>query len=66
MRVRGLQVGPSLVHLRFDCPGPGFGRGVMLQCVLPLEPMLQRVVHVFYTERTFLPPMAKLVLYGEC
>ncbi len=65
MRVRGLQVGPALVHLRFDCPGVGMGRGVMLQCVLPMEPMLQRVVHVFYTERKFTAPMAKLVLYGN-
>ncbi len=64
MSVVGLQQGPSLVHLSFQVPGIGFGRGVMLQSVLPIEPMLQRVTHVFYTEKKFWAPFAKLVLYG--
>ena len=37
----------------------------MLQYVLPVEPMLQKLVHVFYTERTLVPPYAKLILLGE-
>ncbi len=38
----------------------------MLQYVQPLEPYLQRLVHVFYTERSFPAPLAKFVLYGKC
>ncbi len=52
-----------MVYLHFDCRF--LGRGVMLQYVLPLEPMLQRIVHVFYTEPGWLAPLAKLVIYGS-
>ena len=62
-QVRGDQIGPSLVHLHFR--SGLMGRGVMLQYVLPLEPMLQRIVHVFYTQPCWSPPMAKLTLYGK-
>jgi hypothetical protein len=37
----------------------------MIQYVTPMEPMLQKIVHVFYTERSFIAPLAKLVLYGK-
>jgi cholesterol 7-dehydrogenase len=50
------------VHLHFQS---FMGKGVMIQYVLPLGPMLQKVVHVFYTERSWLSPYAKLVLWGE-
>ncbi len=61
-QVLGQQIGPSLVHLNFDgC----FGRGVMFQYVLPMEPMLQKIVHVFYSERKWIEPIAKLSLWGE-
>ena len=61
-QVYGEQIGPSCVHLHFDS---FLGRGVMLQYVLPVEPMLQKLVHVFYTERSLIPPYAKLILLGE-
>ena len=32
----------------------------MLQYVLPLEPNLQKLVHVFYTQPTFVLPYAKV------
>jgi hypothetical protein len=36
----------------------------MFQYILPMEPMLQKVVHVFYTEKKWLEPFAKLSLIG--
>merc|ERR1712228_875846 len=50
------------VHMNFSSI---LGRGVMLQYILPLEAGCQRLVHVFYTQRSWLPPYAKLVLWGE-
>ena len=37
----------------------------MVQYVLPVEGLLQKLVHVFYTQRSWLPPYAKFVLLGE-
>ncbi|XP_059093553.1 cholesterol 7-desaturase nvd-like isoform X1 [Tigriopus californicus] len=62
LNVVGEQIGPALVHLHFES---FMGKGVMIQYVLPLEPMLQKIVHVFYTQRTWLAPYAKMVLLGE-
>ena len=39
--------------------------GVFVQYVLPIEPLLQKVVHVFYTEPRWPAPLAKFVLWGE-
>ena len=64
LQVEGDQIGPSLVHLHFTVPGLGW-RGVMMQYVQPLEPMLNKIVHVFYTEWRWNPLLAKLVLKGE-
>ena len=57
-----LKIGPGIVHLEFDTP---LGRGVLFHTVTPIEPLLQKVSHRFYTARTFIHPWAKLVLYGE-
>ena len=54
------QIGPALVNLDFKT---FLGRGVMLQYVLPLEPNLQKLVHVFYTQPTFVLPYAKVGTY---
>ena len=62
VNVIGEQIGPSLVHLHFDS---WMGKGIMFQYVLPLEPLLQKFVHVFYADKTWLPPLAKFSLYGE-
>ena len=35
------------------------------QYVLPVERHVQKLVHVFYTARAWVPPYAKLVLTGE-
>ncbi|XP_070408666.1 cholesterol 7-desaturase nvd [Nothobranchius furzeri] len=46
MQVVARQVGPGLVFLQID--DRFFGRGVILQCVTPVEPLLQRVSHTIY------------------
>ena len=33
--------------------------------MLPVERHVQKLVHVFYTARAWVPPYAKLVLTGE-
>ena len=62
-QVEGLQIGPSLVHLHLT--SSWMGRGVLIQYILPLEPMVQRVVHLFYTEPSWWSLYAKVVLWGE-
>ena len=57
MDVVGHQIGPSLVNLHFDTM---MGRGVMLQYALPLEPNVVKLVHVFYTQPSFIAPYAKV------
>lgn len=60
--VKAVQIGPAIVHLNFQSL---FGPGVMIQYVLPLETNVQKLVHVFYTCRSWIAPYAKLVLLGE-
>ena len=57
LTVEGLQIGPALVHLSFQSVA---GRGVMLQYILPLEENVQKLVHIFYTTRSWIPPYAKV------
>lgn len=60
--VRAEQIGPAMVHLHFESI---LGKGVMIQYTVPVEPLMQKVVHEFYTERSWIPPYAKMVLWGE-
>jgi cholesterol 7-dehydrogenase len=60
--VVGQQVGPGYVVLNFDT---WFGKGALIQTVTPIEPMLQVVTHRFYSSKSFIHPLGKLVLYGE-
>lgn len=62
MKVKALQIGPGLVHLYFNT---SIGSGVLIQSVTPIAPMMQKVIHTFYTSRTFIAPYAKLVLHCE-
>ena len=41
------------------------GDAVMVQYVLPLEPLVQKVVHLFYCQRSWWSLYAKAVLWGE-
>lgn len=52
------QIGPGYVQLHF-------GKFVCLQIVTPVEPLVQKVVHRFYSPR-YLAPFAKFLLIGEC
>ena len=56
------QIGPSLVYLEFD---GFFGRGVFIQTVLPLEPLVQKVVHNIYVNSWMPTFIAKLYMLGE-
>merc|ERR1719228_1559742 len=62
LKIEAYQIGPATVHLYFKS---FMGSGVMIQSVLPVQPLVQKLVHVFYTERRWLAPYAKLVLLGE-
>ena len=62
--------GPSkgLLHDYESPDGPSFQALVSPpspQYVLPVERHVQKLVHVFYTARAWVPPYAKLVLTGE-
>ena len=37
----------------------------MFQYILPVEPMLLKVVHVFYTNKKWIEPLAKISLWGK-
>ena len=63
LQVMGDQIGPSLVHLHFK--STLMGDAVMIQYVLPLEPMVQKVVHLFYCQPSWWRLYAKIVLWGE-
>ncbi|ODM97536.1 Cholesterol desaturase daf-36, partial [Orchesella cincta] len=56
------QIGPGIVLMYFETV---LGKGILIQNVTPLEPMLQRVMHRFYSSPTFLHPIALLIMYGE-
>ena len=57
-------MGPAVVHLHIEIPEFGW-KGVMIQYVLPIEPLLQKLVHVFYAEPRWPAPLTKFMLWGE-
>ena len=63
LKVKADQIGPSLVHLHFR--SALMGDAVMIQYVLPLEPMVQKVVHLFFCQPSWWSLYAKMVLWGE-
>ena len=56
-----LQIGPGIVHLQFS--HPFIGDIILVQTVLPLQPLTQKLVHCIYT--TGIRPAAKLALWME-
>ncbi|XP_056207957.1 cholesterol 7-desaturase nvd-like [Falco biarmicus] len=58
------QVGPGLVFLIFE--HAFLGRGVILQTVTPLEPLLQNVVHKIYYQKNIPAIIPKFILRAEC
>lgn len=51
-----------MVILIFETP---FGQGVLVQSVTPIEPLLQRIIHRFYSEPKFIQPFSRIVLHSE-
>nr|XP_005295690.1 cholesterol 7-desaturase nvd-like [Chrysemys picta bellii] len=62
--VRARQVGPGLVYLTFE--HAFLGRGIILQSVTPVEPLLQHVVHRIYYQRNMPAVIPKFILKVEC
>lgn len=62
MTVKVEQLGPGVVYLYFNT---FVGSGVLVQTVTPLEPLRQKVVHQFFSSRTFIAPISKFVIESE-
>ncbi|XP_028664572.1 cholesterol 7-desaturase nvd [Erpetoichthys calabaricus] len=61
--VKARQIGPGLVHLFFD--HKLFGRGVILHCVTPVEPLLQCVSHSIFYQANIPNVVPKFILQAE-
>ncbi|XP_029301014.1 cholesterol 7-desaturase [Cottoperca gobio] len=64
VRVVARQVGPGVVFLLFD--HSFLGRGVIMQCVTPVEPLLQCVAHTIFYQSNIPPLVPKFILKAEC
>ncbi|EMP26548.1 3-ketosteroid-9-alpha-hydroxylase oxygenase subunit, partial [Chelonia mydas] len=62
--VRARQVGPGLVYLTFE--HAFLGRGIILQSVTPVEPLLQQVIHRIYYQHNMPAVIPKFILKVEC
>lgn len=62
MRCVCLQIGPGVVYLMFESM---FGRGVFVQSLTPVEPLMQKLVHNIYVSWTMPIPVAKFYMLGE-
>ncbi|XP_072344231.1 cholesterol 7-desaturase nvd isoform X2 [Scyliorhinus torazame] len=58
------QVGPGIVYMLFN--HSFLGRGIILHCVAPVEPLLQRVTHSIYYQANIPAIIPKFVLKAEC
>lgn len=58
------QVGPGIVFLLFD--QTFLGRGVIMHCVTPVEPLLQCVTHTIFYQSNIPPVVPKFILKVEC
>ncbi|XP_075435417.1 cholesterol 7-desaturase nvd-like isoform X2 [Ascaphus truei] len=58
------QVGPGLVFLNFN--HSFLGCGVILHCVTPMEPLLQKVSHCIYYQKNVPALIPKFILKTEC
>lgn len=57
-----LQIGPGIVYLEFSS---FFGRGVYIQSVTPVEPLVQKVVHNVYIDRRLPTILSKFFMVSE-
>lgn len=60
---RAFQVGPGLVFLLFN--HSYLGRGLLVHCVTPVEPLLQCVTHTMFYQSNILPVVPKFILISE-
>lgn len=56
------QIGPANVHIEMDCI---FGKGILIQNIIPEEPLQQRIIHQLYTEPSFKQWCSNLFLFFE-
>uniref|UniRef100_A0A4W6FDN5 cholesterol 7-desaturase n=1 Tax=Lates calcarifer TaxID=8187 RepID=A0A4W6FDN5_LATCA len=64
VQVVARQVGPGLVFLLFN--HSFLGRGVIMHCVTPVEPLLQCVSHTIFYQSNIPPLVPKFILRAEC
>ncbi|XP_069097405.1 cholesterol 7-desaturase nvd-like isoform X2 [Pleurodeles waltl] len=64
VHVEARQVGPGIVFLTFK--HAFLGGGVILHCVTPVEPLLQKVSHSIYYQKTMPTLVPKFILRAEC
>lgn len=64
MRVSAFQVGPGVVFLLFN--HSFLGRGLIMHCVTPVEPLLQCVSHIMFYQSNVPPVVPKFILKAEC
>lgn len=57
-----LQIGPGVVYLMFES---FFGKGVFIHNMLPVEPLVQKLVHNIYIHWTVPNIIAKFFMLGE-
>ncbi|XP_070811669.1 cholesterol 7-desaturase nvd-like [Pituophis catenifer annectens] len=63
LHVSARQIGPGLVMMALS--HAFLGKGLIIQTVTPLEPLLQHVVHQIYFPRNVPSFIAKLILWAE-
>ncbi|KAL4219144.1 hypothetical protein ACF0H5_021726 [Mactra antiquata] len=62
LRVHAMQIGPAIVYLTFES---FFGKGVFIQSLIPVEPMVQKLTHNIYIHWTVPNFIAKFFMFGE-
>ncbi|ELU08143.1 hypothetical protein CAPTEDRAFT_130540 [Capitella teleta] len=63
MDVEARQTGPGIVYLLLK--NKFWGRGALMHCVTPMEPMQQKMVHQIYVNRYLPTVFAKFIMLGE-
>lgn len=62
-KVEARQIGPGIVYLFYDAGT--LGRGIYVQHVTPMEPLVQKLIHHIYAEKKTPTCLAKLFLWAE-
>ncbi|XP_046360935.1 cholesterol 7-desaturase nvd-like [Haliotis rufescens] len=62
LNISAQQIGPGVVYLEFTSM---FGKGVFIQSLTPVEPMVQKLVHNIYVHWTMPTFIAKFFMFGE-